>query len=304
LLVTKLNTFEFEKLISYDSNEVLGQFNLGSNEYECDECGSSCIEYSGQRLEDFLVISEIGDDFSGTETPPEPAILANNSSDSDGTDDVGSVLIQRIVNRVLGIGVQTRPSVHTTLLTVLEQTAMESGRPVGIVVRQAASPRELSLLNSVFGTENFASLPPGIEGSTTPSLVNNGTNESSRQRSLLSLPSPFDFLGSAMEGRGFEDLLHHLMMNEASHAGSPPATEEDIRKLPKIKISSPCNMSLSVPSSEVSDKSKFGVCCISQESFEEGDIAVQLPCEHSFKETPIIQWLRRHNTCPVCRHPI
>lgn len=44
-----------------------------------------------------------------------------------------------------------------------------------------------------------------------------------------------------------------------------------------------------------------GECCITQESFEIGDVMVPLSCGHNYKQESIVHWLQMHNTCPVCR---
>lgn len=46
-------------------------------------------------------------------------------------------------------------------------------------------------------------------------------------------------------------------------------------------------------------------CPITMEDFEEGDRLIQLiPCGHSFKDEPIINWFQEHVRCPVCRYDI
>ena len=87
--------------------------------------------------------------------------------------------------------------------------------------------------------------------------------------------------------RSFEDLLHHIMMNETSHAGVPPASDIIIESLLREQVTSDTNQI-----------NRLGECCISMEPFEAGDTAISLPCGHSYKQDPIVQWLRMHNTCP------
>jgi hypothetical protein len=89
--------------------------------------------------------------------------------------------------------------------------------------------------------------------------------------------------------RSFEDLLHHIMMNENSHSGVAPAADVMIESLTREVVTADTNLQ------------RLGECCISMEAFELGDTAISLPCGHSYKQDPIVQWLRMHNTCPVCR---
>jgi hypothetical protein len=90
-------------------------------------------------------------------------------------------------------------------------------------------------------------------------------------------------------GRSFEDLLHHIMMNDSSHAGVPPASERLIENLNRLEVTAE------------TDLQELGECCISQDAFEIGETAICLPCKHSYKEESIVHWLKMHNTCPVCR---
>ena len=96
-------------------------------------------------------------------------------------------------------------------------------------------------------------------------------------------------IGGMGNMRSFEDLLHHIMMNDNSHAGVPPAPDMVIDSLTREVVTPDTNLQ------------RLGECCISMEAFEPGDTAISLPCGHCYKQEPIVQWLRMHNTCPVCR---
>jgi E3 ubiquitin-protein ligase RNF115/126 len=78
-------------------------------------------------------------------------------------------------------------------------------------------------------------------------------------------------------------------MNESSHAGAPPASADAIAFLQREMVTAE------------SVERMQGECCISQESFEMGDVVISLNCGHKFKEEPITHWLKMHSTCPVCR---
>ena len=129
----------------------------------------------------------------------------------------------------------------------------------------------------------------GLSNSNVPAIGGMG--------GLASILAGWDPLGTRVGGpglsypdRSFEELLHHILMNDSSHAGAPPATAATIE-----------NLSREVISAET-DLQGLGECCsITQEAFEVGDTAVKLPCGHAYKQESIIQWLRMHDTCPVCR---
>jgi E3 ubiquitin-protein ligase RNF115/126 len=79
-------------------------------------------------------------------------------------------------------------------------------------------------------------------------------------------------------------------MHEQSHAGAPPATEKTIESLKRTVVVADM------------DRTPLGECCnITHDAYEVGDVVVCLPCGHSYKEDSIIQWLKMHDTCPVCR---
>lgn len=89
--------------------------------------------------------------------------------------------------------------------------------------------------------------------------------------------------------RQWEDFLHHILMNETSRAGAPPASKQVLEALPHHIIA------------DAGEVSSYGECCITQDPFEVGESMVPLHCGHNYKEEPIVHWLEMHNTCPVCR---
>jgi E3 ubiquitin-protein ligase RNF115/126 len=153
-----------------------------------------------------------------------------------------------------------------------------SRRPVGIVIRH--SPTILATSSSLSGEIDIdgGGMSRGLFG-----LLN--SISSIRQGSMIgNLHNP-----DALSNAQFEQFLHHILMNESSHSGAPPASENVIESLQKVTMEQESNIA------------SYGECCISQEPFEIGDVVVCLPCGHNYKEEPIVHWLKMHNTCPVCR---
>ena len=75
--------------------------------------------------------------------------------------------------------------------------------------------------------------------------------------------------------------------------GPPAASTRVIRDLPLIQIRSadlvdPVNRE----------------CCVCLEPHKLSDTAVRLPCAHIFHKECIVDWLKTHCTCPVCRYEL
>ena len=45
-------------------------------------------------------------------------------------------------------------------------------------------------------------------------------------------------------------------------------------------------------------------CQICLDEYKENETIMTLPCFHEYHEECISIWLRQHNFCPICRHPI
>lgn len=86
--------------------------------------------------------------------------------------------------------------------SVLQQAVTESGRPVGIVIRQAASPSEVDLLTSLMGHS-------GVHSQAEADDAYNPLD-------MFGLGGLAGAAAAAEEQRqqSWADLLHHLMMND------------------------------------------------------------------------------------------
>lgn len=135
----------------------------------------------------------------------------------------------------------------------------------GMIVGQTANP--ISILNPLLNT-----FQQGL------SLFNNN--------SLLS----FNNTLNSLENNNFNHILNLIMQNDPNKYGNPPAAKKVIESLPRIKINSD-NLS------EYSDKD----CLVCMDSVQLENITIKLKCLHYFHEQCIVDWLKVHNTCPVCR---
>lgn len=261
--------------------EVSSTVNEQTQETECSECSSNFIELLGQGVEIFITGPAIPPCIQQPGATEGDAIRRRERRRSEPT---------RLPERITGPFAENAAFIDSNgsvrhhqnvRLNMINRTPQlhSNGHPTGVFTsstvgmgsnshssdsRTMPSPIELGSLMSAF-----------MMGRTVPDNAGN------------------NFLGYAGNaGRTFEDFLHHIFMNENSHAGEPPATERIIESLKRTVVSSSA------------DILELGECSISQESFELGDVSIRLPCKHSYKEDPIIHWLKMHNTCPVCRIPL
>ena len=87
--------------------------------------------------------------------------------------------------------------------------------------------------------------------------------------------------------------------------------EETVRNIELFKIISDRNLN-EIIDNNVDDLSYNDInnpindsCPITQEDFSNNCSVCQIKfCKHNFKKDPLINWLKRNKTCPVCRHNI
>eukprot|EP00798_Chlamydomonas_sp_ICE-L_P009813 gene9813-7702_t len=123
----------------------------------------------------------------------------------------------------------------------------------------------------------------------------------------------------AAQDDGFDALLSQLMDQHCPTA--QPTANQVLQDLPRVKVEASACVHGVLPhcpesAPETTDEqlaSSQPHCCttiagapcsVCHDSFEQGDIAVELPCKHYYHEDCIMPWLKEHNTCPVCRHAL
>jgi hypothetical protein len=315
-------------------------------EIRCSLCNSTFVELGGQRIHEFLgdavpsdSVTSSSSSSSSTGSNNNPIAISSSSAQplsggilpggaSAPAGPAGSDLVMQILNRVLGMGVQTAPDGQSTLLELLQQTSSASGgRPVGVVVRQPVSPSELSSISEALAGTTGVTRARGPRVSSAPAPSSSSASLAAPRNDMLGLLNMFSGVGVGgvagapsntilsgpatigglrVGGMGplgplglfgglggatssLDDILHHILMNERSHAGVPPASTETIQSLKRVCVRND------------TDTSSLGECSISQEKFETGDVCVMLTCGHNFKQEAIERWLAMHDTCPTCR---
>jgi len=94
-------------------------------------------------------------------------------------------------------------------------------------------------------------------------------------------------MGDFANDAQMQNILNQLFMQHQNQ-GPPPASENAVSKLPRIKITF----------SQTDLKMDCSVC---QCEFELDEEVVKLPCDHLFHSDCILPWFKMNNSCPVCR---
>ena len=105
---------------------------------------------------------------------------------------------------------------------------------------------------------------------------------------------------SNITGDFFSQILSILERNqaEANKNKHPPASETALKKLKKF------NMNEKYCKKDNKGKIELPNCCICLTEIQKGEKTVLLPCGHMFHWKCCLTWLKKNNTCPMCRFEI
>lgn len=80
------------------------------------------------------------------------------------------------------------------------------------------------------------------------------------------------------------------MQNDQNPYGTSPASKKSIEKLKKEKVQGH-NL----------ETFKEQECSVCKENYKLNDNLTVMPCNHNFHEECLVNWLKLHNSCPICR---
>ena len=105
---------------------------------------------------------------------------------------------------------------------------------------------------------------------------------------------------SNIAGDFFSQILQILERNqaEANKNKHPPASDNALKKLKKF------NMNEKYCKKDGKGKYELPNCCICLTEIQKGEKTVLLPCGHMFHWKCCLTWLKKNNTCPMCRFEI
>jgi len=78
----------------------------------------------------------------------------------------------------------------------------------------------------------------------------------------------------------------------------PPTSEENLKKLKKF------DMNEKYCKKDKDGNYELPMCCICLSEIEKGEKTILLPCGHMFHYECCMTWLKKNNTCPMCRFEI
>ena len=156
------------------------------------------------------------------------------------------------------------------------------------------------IFGSFFRSPNAANSPTSNSGTETPNPETSMASESEAFRTNAQSHRfqfiPINIFPNGLFGdyvtndRSFDDIITHLLEQEALRHKPPSASEETISKLLRTKISS-----------DYLEKHIESECIICKDLFKLDDPIIFLPCKHSFHPDCLIPWLKLNGTCPTCR---
>lgn len=111
----------------------------------------------------------------------------------------------------------------------------------------------------------------------------NGNREGNSEGNAFDLPNMMNMDEEAL----IEMVMRRSQEEYQERNGPPPASRDARYNLHVITI-----------------EEEGIVCSVCQEEFRKGSKAKQLPCSHFFHYKCSLEWLERHNTCPLCRHQL
>ncbi|KAJ2727024.1 hypothetical protein GGI07_000141 [Coemansia sp. Benny D115] len=103
---------------------------------------------------------------------------------------------------------------------------------------------------------------------------------------------PMGNLGDYVWGQNsLDDIITRIMEQNTGTNAPPPASEDQILKLPKRLITE----------DEVARHIECGIC---MEEYKVAEEVLELPCAHFYHRECIDHWLKMNGTCPICRKRI
>ena len=91
------------------------------------------------------------------------------------------------------------------------------------------------------------------------------------------------------------ELLTQYNQTHSPENRNPPTSKKALKNLKRFKMTEKY--------SKKNDKkiTEFPNCCICITDINKGELTIMLPCGHLFHDSCLFSWLKKHNTCPICR---
>ncbi|EQC32347.1 hypothetical protein SDRG_10094 [Saprolegnia diclina VS20] len=252
------------------ASNVATIFNVESHELECQGCGGCFVEELEQdaadRPQNFVPpTAEPPRDEEQDASPPGmfrlelPARLdADRAASIEANAPYAQALPRREDGRRAGplFEATSNGAARTTRNRIFTRTG--SGRPVEVYISGGNAIGGSGLLNAI---GSMLQMQPGQGAPAT--------------------------IGDYAFGN-ISTIINHLMQNDPTQHGAPPASKSVVESLPVVHITE-------------EDVAKNQDCAVCKDMFAVKDEIRRLPCTHDFHPDCILPWLAQHNSCPVCR---
>jgi len=191
-------------------------------------------------------------------------------------------------------------------IQIIRQTIYRPGQTLVIETIQPEINQSAAQGNNGFGLGNlfglgglpnlFGGINQPLNQTRNPSdLFGNQqqTQQTSQGQQGIYVPLEFLLLSNPMmfyNAGDYERLIQEFLRNDPNNHGPAPASEQSINKLKEFEFASGI--------------CKNSECSVCQDDYKTGDKCVSLPCEHNYHKDCVVEWLKRHDSCPICRKPI
>lgn len=226
---------------------TVGRWHVQNSEYSCNICNNTFVEELGQDHEQFTSSrrgTSVGSSRSSSESYDDESVLTSLNTITNSIPYSHRSLDQMISlpSLATAAGAHTEVDTAAILPFVLNRssgnapmhTLYSLGRsgdgPVGIVLRQGVPYQQVDMQ------------------APTVDMETNANNQQTRDilslvQSLLS-GSSSSVGGDDMSATQLDQILHHILMHESSHSGTPPASKRIIDSLTRTSITSETDTSL------------------------------------------------------------
>ncbi|KAG9307781.1 hypothetical protein G9A89_023346 [Geosiphon pyriformis] len=278
----------------------------------CPLCNDDFVEEISEDNDPREFVDQTGHELETDEETDDVGNTPNGSAGTAPNDVVQMVtnLIQSMLGPHVPFRVETRtygdnnegPNITTTTTTTITTDAGATTTTTTTNEQPVGGEQNRPNVFFTMGTNQGNGQEGGEARGTNMPLLNlaqmlhRAFGEGAQQGGITPWMNVLNIVGDPRDyvwgAGGLDNIISQLMEQQAGRQAPPPASDEIINKLPKVKINK---------TQVVEEQLNCPVC---KDDFKEAEEATTLPCKHAFHDECIRPWLKMNGTCPVCRYSL